>query len=99
MILQEFSKILRSYPAHIPATVILTRWLKEILLKKPENNVEKIIHAELTLIQNEDGAYAIVGTRKSGQKLLENLHKYINSYENHNFSRWLHRLKPTDFKE
>jgi hypothetical protein len=98
MILQEFAKEIRKYAADIPPSIILTRWLKDILEKKPENNVERIIHTELTIIHNEEGDYTIVGSDLSGQKLLETLYRYVLSYENQKFSRWLHEKNPRDFK-
>ncbi len=97
MILQEFSKELRKYAAYIPPSIILTRWLRDILTKKPTNNVERVIHHELTLLENDEGDYTIVGTSLSGQRLLESLYKYIESYENQHFCRWLHQVKPEDF--
>ena len=99
MIINAFSQHLKEYAADIPATIILSRWLKDILEKSPGNNIEKIIHTELTLLKGETGIYAVVGTSMSGQKLLENLNKFILSYENNNFARWVHNINPTDFDD
>jgi len=99
MILKEFAKELKKYAAEVPPSIILTRWLKDILVRKPETNTEKIIHAELTLLEDNENNYAIVGTRLSGQKLLETLYRYIQSLENQDYSRWLHHLQANDFEE
>lgn len=99
MILQEFSKTFRSYAAALPPEVVLNRWLKDILEAPPETNVEKIIHSELTLIEDYTGNYAIVGQTRSGQKLLEMLYKYILNLENQDIARWLHNLDSNKPKE
>lgn len=97
MILQAFSKYLQEYAANLPSYIILTRWLTEKLKKNPETTIDKIIHAELTLIQDENGLDAVVGTTKSGQKLLQNLLSYTESYDRQKFSRWLKQQDPSDF--
>lgn len=99
MILKAFSEYLHSYTNDIPSHIILCRWLKDILNKIPQTNVERVIHYELTLIQSEEGIFAILGSSMSGQKLLENLYKYTQSYDNQTFSRWIHELKPNDFNQ
>lgn len=99
MILKAFSKQLQSYSADVPPTIVLARWLREILLRKPQNNVEKIIHTELTLLQDINGIYSVVGTNKNGQRLLDILCRFAESYDNQTFSRWLHEKQATDFKE
>lgn len=97
MILQEFSKILNKYIDYMPSTIILMAWLKNILEREPREDVEKIIHAELTLIKDKKGNYTITGKKKSGQKLIKNLYNYIESYETQTFCRWLHEIKANDF--
>lgn len=99
MILKAFAKNIHEYAAKIPPVIILTRWLKDILVKEPENNVEKIIHTELTLLQQESGMYAVVGTTPNGQKLLENLYNLALSFENQDYSRWIHNLKANSFED
>ena len=99
MILRAFAKHIQEYAADVPLIILLNRWLKDILQKPPQNNVERIIHAELTLIQDKNETYSIVGTTRSGQKLLENLYRYVQSLENQDFSRWLHEINPNDFDE
>lgn len=99
MILKEFSKVLQQNYTQLPPSEILANWIKGILSNPPITNVEKVIHAELTILENKDGTFAIVGISKSGQKLLESLYKFIESYENQAFSRWIHNNKPADFRE
>ncbi|MGD9579982.1 MAG: hypothetical protein AB7V50_01290 [Vampirovibrionia bacterium] len=97
MILKAFSDNIRQYPISIPPTILLSRWLRSILSKTPENHVENIIHNELTILNSTKGLYAIVGKNKNGQKLLDNLYKYVQSLENQSLSRWLHETKANEF--
>lgn len=99
MILKEFAKVLQQNYSQISPSEILANWIKNILSHPPITNVEKVIHAELTILYNQDGTFAIVGISKSGQKLLETLYRFIESYENQAFSRWVHNNKPNDFKQ
>jgi len=98
MILKAFSKHLQEYSADIPSYIILTRWLREKLQKKPETLIDKVLHAELTLLQSEDGINAVVGSTVSGQKLIKNLLNYAESYDHQKFLRWLHNQTSSDFK-
>ena len=99
MILQAFAKNMQGYVAKIPPIIILSRWLKDILVKEPANNVEKIIHTELTLLEGDNGIYAVIGKTPSGQKLLENLYNFVGCVENHNFSTWLHNKNTNTFND
>lgn len=98
MILQAFAKTIHKFAANVPPMILLNRWLRDILKRSPKNNVEKIIHTELIMISDDTGMYAIVGKTANGQKLLENLYKFVGSLENHDYSRWLHNLKANEFK-
>ncbi len=99
MIISAFSKHIRSYQADIPPVIILIRWIKDILSKKPENNIEKVIHKEIALIKNKFGAYMLLGKSKSGASLIESLYQFALSYEQQNFARWVHSVKASDFKQ
>lgn len=98
MILKAFSENIHQYASKIPPTILLSRWLKDILDKTPENHVEKIIHTELTVLKSNNGLYAITAKTKGGQKLLTSLHNYINSLENQDYSRWLFETKANEFE-
>ena len=56
MILNEFSKYLQAHESEIAQNkrtiTLLGDWLREILLRAPMNNVEKIIHCEIALATN-----------------------------------------------
>ncbi len=97
MIISAFSKHIRSYQADIPPVIILIRWIKDILSKEPENNIEKVIHEEIAIKQNESGLYMLLGKSKSGANLIESLYKFALSYEQQNFVRWIHSVKASDF--
>lgn len=97
MILKAFSENIHQYPTKIPPTILLSRWLKGILEKTPENHVENIIHTELTVLKSNNGLYAITAKTKGGQKLLDSLHNYISSLENQDYSRWLFETNANEF--
>jgi len=98
MILKEFSKYIQSLNAEVPTVILLSRWIRERLSKTPENNVDKILHAEIVCLKNKRGMFLLLGRSDSGRKLLESLYEYALSYDNHKFSKWVHKLKASDFK-
>lgn len=98
MILSEFAKYLQSYSADIPAVTLLSKWLRERITNPPGDNVDKILHREVALLKNKSGFFLMFGKSDSGRKLLESLHEYALSYDNHKFSKWVHKLKASDFK-
>ncbi len=98
MILEEFSKYLKSLKAEVPAVILLSRWLRERLAKKPENNVDKVLKTEVAYMKNKRGMFLLLGKSESGRKLLESLYEYALSYDNHKFSKWVHKLKASDFR-
>lgn len=98
MIIKAFSDYLKTFNSEIPSILLLTRWLKENLSKNPENNVERIIHNEIGILKNKRGVFLLVGKTQSGKILLESLHEYALSYDGHKFSKWVHDLKASDFK-
>lgn len=97
MILQAFAKSYHKIAADIPPIILLNRWLRDILKNIPESNVEKIIHTELSLFEDEKGLYVIMGKNYRGQKLLQNLYNFVESLEHQDFSRWLHEKNTEDF--
>lgn len=99
MILDAFAKSYHKFAADIPPIILLNRWLKDILKNVPETNVEKIIHTELSLIEGDNGLYAIMGKDPRGQKLLKNLYSLVESLERQEFSRWLHEKNTEDFHQ
>jgi len=98
MIIKAFSDYLKEFNNDIPSTILLSRWLKDSLTKKPEDRISKIIHRELIFIKDKRGLFMIVGKSNSGTVLLESLYNFALSYEQQNFTRWIHNLKASDFK-
>lgn len=98
MILKAFSDYIKEFKSDIPTVILLSRWLKDKLAKQPENNIEKVIHKEITLFVNKKGAYILVGNGESGKILIESLYNFALSYEQQNFNRWIHNKKASDFK-
>ena len=99
MIIKSFSEYIKTYNSEIPSLLLLTRWLKEKLSKNPENNVERIIHNEIGILKNKRGVFLLIGKTKSGKVLLEALNEFSLSYDQHKFSKWIHNVKASDFKE
>lgn len=96
MIIKAFSEYLIKSDHKEPSIKTLERWLKLNLSKKPENNIERIIHAEIKIEDSkEDNPFT--ANSKSGVKLLQALHAFAQSYDQQNFNRWLHKVKASDF--
>jgi hypothetical protein len=99
MIIKAFSEYIKIFNSEIPPLLLLTRWLKEKMSKNPENNVEKIIHNEIGLLKNNGGVFLLVGKTNSGRVLIEALYEFALSYDQHKFSKFIHDLKASDFKD
>ena len=98
MIIKAFSEYVKQFNDDIPTNLLLYGWLKTKLSQKPECNVTKVIHKELTLLSDENCNITFTGKSKTGIELLESLYKYADSYEQQKFTRWVHKLKASDFK-
>ncbi len=99
MIIKAFSQHLKQFSSEIPSVILLSAWLKERLSKNPENNVERIIHNEIGILTNKQGFYLLIGKSNSGKVLLDALHEFALSYDNHKFSKWVHNIKASDFEK
>jgi len=103
MILAEFSKFLQENEQEIienkSCTRLLGTWIKSVLEKKPNTNVDKIIHQEITLAKNKAGDYLLVAKSESGRTLTNALYNFALSYEQHVLKKWLQDKKPSDFKD
>ena len=101
MIIAEFAKYLQEHDKEIieqkSSCSLLCAWILSILERKPKNNVEKIVHAEIALAQNEYGEFLLVAKSKSGQKLTNALYNFALSYEQHLLRKWLHDKNANDF--
>ena len=104
MILNEFSKYLQSRNNDITSskstgTKILCDWIKLVINKNPKKNVDKIIHKEIMLAENESGDFLIIGKSKSGRVLVNALYNYTLSYEQYIMNKWLENKSPQDFQK
>lgn len=103
MILTEFAKFLQDNEQEIikrkSCTSLLGAWIKSILEVKPKNNVDKIIHAEITLAKNKVGDYLLVAKSESGRTLTNALYNFALSYEQHVLKKWIQDKKPSDFEK
>lgn len=101
MILAEFAKFLQSKEQEIidkkSCTNILGHWIKSVLERQPKNNVEKIIHAEISIAKNKVGDYLLIAKSDSGRVLTNALYNFTLSYEQHVLNKWLQDKKPSDF--
>lgn len=103
MILTEFAKFLQDNEQEIikrkSCTSLLGAWIKSILETKPKTNVDKIIHAEITLAKNKVGDYLLVAKSESGRTLTNALYNFALSYEQHVLKKWIQDKKPSDFEK
>ncbi|MBR1942660.1 hypothetical protein IJ843_02870 [bacterium] len=101
MIIAEFAKFLQQHDDEIiknkSTCHLLCNWVIEILERKPKNNVEKIIHAEIACAKNECGEFLLVAKSESGQKLTKALYHFALSYEQHLMRKWLENKNTNDF--
>lgn len=102
MILNAFSKYLQERNDDIinnrtTTMKLLCEWIRLIIGKNPENNVDKIVQKEIMLTENNDGSFVIVGNSKSGRVLVKALYNFALSYESYIMSKWLSDKKPDDF--
>lgn len=103
MILQEFSKYLQSNNKNLinnstTTTKLLCEWIRIVINKNPKNHVDKIVHKELMLAENNAGDFFIIGKSESGRTLVNALYNFALSYEHYIMSKWLMDKKPEDFK-
>ena len=99
MIIKAFAQHLNNFSRDIPPIIVLSKWLKDKLSSEPLTNVDKIIHEEIGIAQNKMGLYLLVGKSPTGKNLLEALYNFALSYEQHNFSKWVHDIKASDFSK
>ncbi|HEY9677952.1 MAG TPA: hypothetical protein V6C76_08075 [Drouetiella sp.] len=55
MILEAFAKYLQAADPRKPATEVLAQWLLERLTAQPRNNVDRVVHAEMSLWKSSRG--------------------------------------------
>ncbi len=99
MILEAFSRTLRQRweVGGIPARELLHHWLLEKLSEaSPSDTISKILHMELEVL-SRGGQFVFLARSPSGKTMLKALYRYCDSYEQWQFSRWLHHVKATAF--
>ena len=103
MIIAEFAKYLQQHDDEIieqkSSCSLLCAWVLSILERTPKNNIEKIIHAEIALAENDYGEFLLVAKSVSGQKLTNALYNFALSYEQHLMRKWLHDKNANDFNK
>ncbi len=113
MIIEAFAKYLQSANPDLPATTVLSRWLWERLSLPPETPVDRVLHCEISIGVTKHGKgkelrakaasgepiYVFKGQSESGRRLLNALYQYASSYEQQKWSRWVHKLKASDFRQ
>ena len=72
---------------------VLLRWLKIELSSIPKKNYQKVLHNELSIVNNE----SIVPKNKQGENLLTSLIRITNILEEKEFESWANNVKPKDF--
>lgn len=97
MIIQAFASYLQLINEDIPSVILLSKWIQNILEKKPSNNIERVIHHEINYSKNKIGMFIMTGKEKSGKILLESLYNFALSYEGQKFARWVHDKNASDF--
>lgn len=98
MIIQAFSDYIKQFDDEISTNVLLFGWLKYKLSKMPENNVDKVIHKEISILSDKNYKIIFAGNSETGRNLLTALYNFADSYEQQKFTRWVHNLKASDFK-
>lgn len=102
MILEAFARYLQSRP-ELHASAALRLWLAENLSQTPTCNVGRVLHAEIAMLSQDIGEpdsdfyLFFQGNSNSGSRLLVSLYEYSMSYEQQRWSRFVHKLKASDF--
>jgi hypothetical protein len=88
------------------AEAVLQEWLLGYLRAPVDSSdhVSRVLHTEIGYLDpnlpsesQTTSMQGFFGKSTSGQILLESLFEYCKSYENWQFSRWLHHLRASDF--
>lgn len=107
MILEAFAEYLHASDQSLPATEVLSRWIKERLDAPVITNVDRVVHCEFSIARvagrencsDKPGSkLAFKGNSKSGRQLLKSLYEYCQSYEQQKWARYVHNLKASDFR-
>jgi hypothetical protein len=114
LILEAFAEYLQTADPKLPATDVLARWLWKHLSSPPLTKVDRVLHCEMTISEMTEStnanyakmarpkkriSYVFRGKSPSGRRLLRSLYEYCQSYDQQKWSRWVHKLKASDFSE
>ena len=72
---------------------VLLSWLKSELVLIPQKNYQKVLHNELSIVNDE----SIIPKNKQGENLLNSLIRITNILEEKEFESWTNTVKPKDF--
>lgn len=107
MILEAFAEYLQASDQSLPATEVLSRWIKERLDSPAITNVDRVVHCEISIANvelpadksnSQPARLVFRGTSKSGRRLLKSLYEYCQSFEQQKWARYIHNLKASDFR-
>lgn len=107
MILEAFAEYLHASDQSLPATEVLSRWIKERLDAPVLTNVDRVIHCEISIAEvaakspgakGQEQKLVLKGNSKSGRLLLKSLYEYCQSYEQQKWARYVHNLKASDLR-
>ncbi len=112
MIIKAFAQYLHTADQNESASGVLARWLWEHLTCPPVNMVDKVLQCEIKMkvaqatnsknlsfsAGSHGPTYVFEGISVSGKQLLHSLYEYSQSYEQQKWSRWIHKLKASDFR-
>ncbi len=108
MILEAFAEYLHASDQSLPATEVLSCWIKERLDAPVLTNVDRVLHCEISIAKVSGNGAALEnvppqkltfrGNSKSGRQLLKSLFEYCQSYEQQKWARYIHNLKASDFR-
>lgn len=109
MILEAFAPVLQTHwkPKQQPAIHILQAWLLKALatplppkrlakIEQPTDWAPYVLQTEIELTASSP-VLLFQGKTPTGDKLLRSLYEYCISYEDWQYRRWLHEVKPADF--
>ena len=92
MILNSFSKVLKKAKTKKYLS-LLVKWLKNRISRPAKTKIDKIIQKECWYAKNKNGDFLIIPKSETGRNLTKSLYNYIQSVENVDVSRFLHKNK------
>ncbi len=81
-----------------PPETLTDRVLRSEVELKPKRKGERFDeHPSQTMSAGPGSDWTFCATSASGKRLLRSLYEYASSYEQQKWSRWVHKVKATDF--